>query len=129
MSEAFELAEWEGLPSVYGNVARRRIVLRGRQKLPPHEHNFAHAHLVMRGVIRVTLEYKDGRMVVEDHEPGSMFEVPADCMHTLESLSQDGAEGWCLFAVRNEDGGVAYKVTDAHRKDRFWHERRGGGQQ
>jgi quercetin dioxygenase-like cupin family protein len=95
--------------------------------LPAHEHNFAHAHIVMRGTIRCTLKKGETVLSVTDYPAGSMFEVPAKVGHQLESFSDDGAEGWCIFAVRDEDGGVAYEVTDAHRKDRFWNERRGGG--
>lgn len=126
-ADVFELADWERLPEVFGNVARRKITIVGRQKLPPHEHNFAHAHVSMRGAVRLHLHHKDGRVTSCDYPRGSMFEVPKDVGHELESLSDDGYEGWCLFAVRDEDGGVAYDVTDAHRKDRFWHERLGGG--
>jgi hypothetical protein len=127
VSEAYELAELQPLPDVFGNVARRRIVFVGLQILPAHKHNFAHAHLVARGVIRCTLFDGDDPVSVTDYAAGEMFEVPSKLGHQLESLTEDGAEGWCLFAVRDEDGGVSYDVTDAHRKDRFWHERLSGG--
>jgi quercetin dioxygenase-like cupin family protein len=114
-----ELADWD-LPQVFGNVARRRLTFVGKQVLPAHEHNFAHAHIVMRGTIRCTLKKDETVLSVTDYPAGSMFEVPAKVGHQLESISDEGAEGWCIFAVRDEDGGVAYEVTDAHRKDRFW---------
>jgi quercetin dioxygenase-like cupin family protein len=120
-----ELADWD-LPQVFGNVARRRLTFVGKQVLPAHEHNFAHAHIVIRGTIRCTLKDANGVVSVHDYAAPAMFEVPARLGHQLESVT-DGAEGWCIFAVRDEDGGVAYEVTDAHRKDRFWNERLGGG--
>lgn len=127
MSEVFEVANIILEDRVCGNVNRHIIVLEGKQKLPPHEHNFAHGHLVWRGPMRCTLFYKDGRQVVTDYEEGDWFEIPADVGHQLEATTDAGAIGFCLFAVRDEDGGVTYEVTEAHRKDRFWHERKGSG--
>ena len=121
-----ELADWEGMPQVFGNVARRRLSFVGKQVLPPHQHNFAHAHIVVKGTIRCTLFSGERVVSVADYPAPAMFEVPAHLGHQLESVT-DGAEGWCIFAVRDEDGGVAYEVTQAHRKDAFWHERLGGG--
>lgn len=125
--DAFEPPELEPIPDVFGNVARRRIKFVGRQVLPAHTHNFAHGHIVIRGVIRCTMIDGEKVLSVTDYPAGSMFEVPAKIGHQLQSMSEDGAEGWCVFAVRDEDGGVAYEVTDAHKADNFWHERRGGG--
>ncbi len=123
-----ELAEIVLDDTTCGNVHRHRIVMVGRQKLDAHQHNFAHAHLVVRGPIRCTLFAADGGVLsVTDYPQWSFFEIPADVGHQLESLNEAGAEGWCLFAVRDEDGGVAYQVTDTHRKDRFWHDRKGFG--
>lgn len=127
MNQVVEIAEIDADVRVYGNIAVRKIVFVGRQVLPAHEHNFAHAHMVVRGAIRCTLHFKGGKRFVADYPAGSLFEVPAEVGHQLESISDDGAEGWCLFAVRNEDADVAYQVTDEHRKDRFWHERKGAG--
>lgn len=125
MNEITELAEWKEIET-RGNVARRIITFEGNQILPPHEHNFAHGHAVFRGAIRC--ELFDGEKLVSstDYNEGDFFEVPAGLGHRLTKLREDTI-GWCLFAVRDEDGGVAYKVTDGHRKDRFWHERLGGG--
>ena len=127
MREIVELAEWTADVDTFGNVARRRLTFTGRQVLPAHEHNFAHAHVVVRGTIRCTLIDKGVVVSVTDYPAPSLFEIPARLGHQLESLTEDGAEGWCLFAVRDEDGGVAYEVKDAHRRDKFWHERLGGG--
>lgn len=122
-----ELADWDGLPQIHGNVARRRLTFEGRQVLPAHKHNFAHAHIVVRGTIRCTLfDEKWSIVSVNDYPAPAMFGVPADYAHQLSAVT-DGAEGWCIFAVRNEDGGVAYEVTEAHKKDHFWHERLGAG--
>lgn len=120
-----ELAEWSAGVDVFGNVARRKLTFIGRQVLPAHEHNFAHAHIVVRGTIRCTLKQGDEILSVTDYSAPAIFEIPARLGHQLESISEEGAEGWCLFAVRDEDGGVSYEVTEAHKKDRFWHERSG----
>lgn len=126
MSEIVELADWT-LPEPYCNVIRRRITFIGKQKLTAHEHNYGHAHAVFRGVIRCTLK-KDGEILsVTDYRPGEMFEIPAWTGHQLESLCEDGAEGWCLFAVRDEDGGVVYEPTDKQKNDHFNSDRLGGG--
>lgn len=125
----FEPAELQPIPDVFGNVARRRIIFTGTQVLPAHTHNFAHAHVVVRGVIRCTLIDGERVLSVVDYPAGSMFEVPALVGHQLQSVSEEGAEGWCIFAVRDEAGEPIEDrpVTDAEKKDRFWHERRGGG--
>ena len=81
----------------------------------------------MGGIIACTLIDKGVVGSVPDYPAPSLFEIPARLGHQLESLTEDGAEGWCLFAVRDEDGGGAYEVKDAHRRDKFWHERLGGG--
>lgn len=125
--EIVELADWDGLPQVFENVARRRLTFIGRQVLPAHEHNFGHAHIVVRGTIRCTLIDKGKIVSITDYQAPAMFGIPARLGHQLESVSDTGAEGWCIFAVRDEDGGVTYEVTDEHRRDRFWHERLGGG--
>ena len=122
-----ELADWTALPDVFGNVARRKLTFIGKQVLPAHRHNFSHAHIVVRGTIRCTLKNDDKVVSVADYPAPAMFEVPANLGHQLESITDDGAEGWCLFAVRDEDGGVSYNVTEAHKKDHFWHERLGSG--
>ena len=126
MTDAFELADWEGLPRVLGNVAFRKLHFKKGQVLPPHKHNFAHAHRVAFGSIRCKLW--DGDTVVSDtlYHAGDWFDVPAKLGHQLIAETEI-AVGECIFAVRNEDGGVAYEVTDAHRKDNFWHERIGRG--
>lgn len=125
--EVVELAKWSGDVEVFGNVGKRRLSFIGKQVLPAHKHNFAHAHIVVRGVIRCTLIDNEEIVSVTDYAAPAMFDIPAKLGHQLESISDEGAEGWCIFAVRDEDGGVAYEVTSANRKDRFWHERRGGG--
>ena len=94
--------------------------------LPAHEHNFPHAHIVVSGTIRCTLKDGSGILSVTDYPAPSIFEIPARLGHQLESVT-DGAEGWCIFAVRDEDGGVSYEVTESNKKDRFWHERLGSG--
>jgi quercetin dioxygenase-like cupin family protein len=124
-----ELADHDALPLVCGNVAQRAIRFVGRQVLPPHEHNFPHAHLVFRGAIRCTLIDLATQQVVSvtDYQAGDFFEVPARVGHRLESLSDEGAIGLCLFAVRDEDGAVVYEPTEAQKRDRFNHERLGSG--
>lgn len=123
----FEPAVLQPIPDVFGNVARRRIIFEGAQILPAHTHNFAHAHVVVRGVIRCTMIDGEKVLSVTDYPAGSRFEVPAKIGHQLQSMSEDGAEGWCVFAVRDEDGGVSYEPTEANKRDTFWHERRGHG--
>lgn len=123
----YEPAVLEAIPEVFGNVARRRIIFEGQQILPAHTHNFAHGHIVIRGVIRCTMIDGENIVSVTDYPAGSMFEVPAKIGHQLQSVTEDGAEGWCVFAVRDEDGGVTYEPTEAHKRDNFWHERRGAG--
>lgn len=125
--DVFEPAEFTVDVEVCGNVAKRRVLLKGHQILPAHKHNFAHAHALVRGTIRLVMHYEDGRVEERTYTAPAFFEVPADCGHQLESITDEGAEGWCLFAVRDEDGGVTYEPTEANKRDRFWHERRGGG--
>lgn len=125
--DVYEPAVLQPIPDVFGNVARRRILFECTQILPAHTHNFAHAHVVVRGVIRCTMIDGERVLSVTDYPAGSMFEVPAKIGHQLQSMSEDGAEGWCLFAVRDEDGGVVYEPTEDQKADRFWHERRGAG--
>lgn len=127
--DIFEPAELQPIPDVFGNVGRRRIIFVGQQVLPAHTHNHAHAHVVIRGVVRCTMIDGERVLSVTDYPAGSMFEVPAKIGHQLQSVSEDGAEGWCIFAVRDEEGQPIEDrpITDAERRDNFWHERRGGG--
>ena len=154
MSEAFELAEWDPGVDLLGNVGFREVKLTGRQKLPGHEHNFPHATVVVRGKIRVTFTMpnvaggdkdlaayllKDpwvmgralalGDVWIEEHIAPSRFEVPARVSHQIESLCDEGAECWCVYGARDATGEIVEHVTEKIRRDRFWHERRGGGQQ
>lgn len=121
-----ELADWTPDVEVCGNVARRIIKFQGNQILPPHEHNFSHGHAVFRGIIRCELFEGDKLVNSTDYHEGDFFEVPAGLGHRLIKLAE-GTVGWCLFAVRDEDGGVTYEVTEKHKADKFWHERLGGG--
>lgn len=125
MDGLVELADWTPDVDVLGNVGFRRITLTGHQKLPGHTHNFPHATAVVSGHIRVKFKSDDREWEQEFHAPAK-FEVPAKVSHEIESMT-DGAECWCIFGVRDETGEIAEMVTDQHRKDRFWHERRGSG--
>lgn len=127
MSEVTELADWTPDVDVFGNVGRRRILLTGHQKLPGHEHNFPHATAVVRGKVKVTFHDHSDIAWAEEHQAPAMFEVPARIGHEIESLTEEGAECWCIFGVRDESGEIAEMVTEKHKKDRFWHERLGGG--
>jgi quercetin dioxygenase-like cupin family protein len=117
-----ELADWTPDVEILGNVGFRRIVLTGNQKLPGHEHNFPHATAVVKGTVEVVF---DGERK-EVYNAPARFEVPARVKHEITALS-DGAECWCIFGVRDESGEIAEMVEDRHRKDKFWHERLGGG--
>jgi len=123
----FELAEWDHQVTVYGNVAFRTLRFIGRQRLPGHQHNFAHATEVVFGSIGLALLYPDGRREYFTGDSGDVFEVPAECKHVIWSRSENGAVCRCVFAVRDEDGGVVYQPTEKQKADRFWNERLGGG--
>jgi hypothetical protein len=121
-----ELADWTPDVDILGNVGFRRIILTGHQKLPGHEHNFPHATAVVKGVIEVVFTDQDGSKSTGVYAAPAKFEVPARVKHEIAALS-DGAECWCIFGVRDETGEIAEMVTDRHRRDKFWHERLGGG--
>ena len=117
---AFRPVEFSGDVPVCGNVGARTVKIPKGQSMEPHEHNFAHGTMVIKGPVVVRLE-KDGEVREQTFNFGDFFEIPADWMHSMSAPECD-AEVRCLFAVRDEDGGVAYEVTDKHRKDLFWHQ-------
>jgi hypothetical protein len=121
-----ELADWTPDVDILGNVGFRRIILNGHQKLPGHEHNFPHATAVVRGMVEVTFTEQDGSQCTVAYTAPAKFEVPARVKHEIAAVS-DGAECWCIFGVRDETGEIAQMVEDRHRRDKFWHERLGGG--
>lgn len=124
--EVVELADWTDEIGIVGNIFIRKVKLTGHQMLPGHQHNFDHATFVGQGRVRVTITYPDGRMTVTEYTAPTFFEVPADATHQVEALS-DGAICYCAFAVRDPSGEIAEHVTESHREDRFYHERRNGG--
>lgn len=149
MSELVELADWTPDVEILGNVGIRRIKFTGHQTLPGHEHNFPHATAVVKGKVRVYFlqteksqkaasggySLRPGKyahlppgqvLSVEEHEAPSKFEVPANIGHMIEAVTEE-AECWCIFGVRDETGEIAEMVTAQHKKDRFWHERKGSG--
>lgn len=101
------------------NVARRRIVLKAGEQFPTHGHNYSHAHAVVIGKVRCEIA-DGGGTTVSEYEAPAMFAMPPTGVHTLTALTD--YEGWCLFAVRDEDGGVEYEPSEAQLRDPKWHE-------
>lgn len=121
MSSVYSVADWDANPEVCGNVARRKLFIRKGAVLPPHDHFFSHGSLVTKGKVLLRLENpKTGEVKERTYSAGDFFEVPSKWLHSFTGIEE--SEVSCFFAVRDEDGGVAYEVTDSHRKDRFWHE-------
>ena len=120
-----EFAEWEGDVDVLGNIGQRviRFDYPG-QILPGHEHNYPHATALVKGAVRLTLTYPDGRAVGRTLHAPAIFEVPADVRHSMKAL-EPGTECWCLFAVRDDLGEVVDKPEMKHLRDKSWHERKG----
>ena len=90
------------------------------QVLPGHRHNFDHVTNVAIGTVRFIMTFPDGRVREETHTAPAWVEVPKEAQHQLEALS-DGAQCFCVFAHRDQDGSVAEFVTDQHKADSFAH--------
>lgn len=102
---------------VFGNVARRKVILKAGETFPAHSHNYAHAHVLVTGTIVARVCVGD-EVSEREYTAPAMFELPAIGDHELHAKTD--AEGWCVFAVRDEDGGVAYEPTEAQKSDYRW---------
>lgn len=113
-----EMADTSQEMGFFGNVFIRRIPLVGKQIVPGHRHNYAHASIVVRGRIRLRLHYEDGRACERTYDAPAAFEVPAEAYHEMRAESAE-AEVWCTFAVRDADGAIAEFVKEEHLTKRF----------
>lgn len=74
--------------------------------VPRHTHNFAHATIGVRGLVRVNL-YREGALeATATLGPRESLHVPADAEHEVVSIAPD-SEAWCVFVDRGTDGDAA----------------------
>lgn len=114
---------------IFGDCHFRMLTFEGGQILPAHLHNFVHATLVAEGSVRVRFSASaDGTIPAHEeiYTAPAVFEVPARVGHEISAFGGP-ARCYCIFPVRDMKGQIPAEVTDVHRKDRFWHERLGGG--
>jgi hypothetical protein len=113
------LVDMSSMVDVFANVGRYVIRLRAGDSFPTHGHTYSHAHAAVKGKCRVKVETPDGIIVSEsEYEAPAIFELQAPNHHTFTAVTD--YEGWCLFAVRDEDGGVLYEVDNENKNARYW---------
>ena len=114
--EVFEPLDWFGIRGIYGNVRIRELHFQKGQIIPGHKHNYAHAEGVVKGAVNVRFTWPDGRVSEQAHAAPAVFEVPAEVLHHVTCLSQR-ATVWCIFAVRDKEGGEIIEFIKAEHAD------------
>ncbi len=100
--------------AIVGPVGVRRFeALHICEAFEGHEHNYAHATIVISGRIRVSREVvRDGQVVdagTTEHGPGDVIAIPAKMRHTIKALAPH-TRYLCVFSHRDLHG----LVTEAY---------------
>lgn len=123
MSVALLADHWSNHINFFGNVVVRTLVFDyPGHTLPGHKHNYAHANMILKGSVRLTVVEENGRSYQRIHKAGDWLEVPAEATHELVAL-ETGTVAYCIFAVRDKDGEIADFVRAEHIADESYHER------
>lgn len=83
-----------------GSLRLRKIRLTEEGDLiPPHDHNFDHTTVVIKGLFEVTLQPPGKGLETHLLRPGEHILVPAEALHGIKCV-QPG-EVWCAFSHRD----------------------------
>ncbi len=92
----------------YGNIWTRELSLNKGEAKAGHKHEFDHLHFLASGSvsIRVYNKHDKKKLLVEnEYTAPSWIKVPKEHFHDIIAL-EDNTLGYCIQAIRNEDGEV-----------------------
>jgi len=89
----------------YGNIWTRHLKMNKGESKAGHKHEFDHLHFLASGSVEIRVyktEDKSAPLLVKDFKAPTWIKVPKEHFHDIVAL-EDGTEGYCIQAIRNED--------------------------
>jgi hypothetical protein len=103
----------------YGNIWTRELSMNKGESKAGHKHEFDHLHFLAKGSVTIRVYDADDaeKIILEkQYDAPSWIKVPKEHFHDIVAL-KNNTLGYCIQAVRNEEGEVA--ATDY---DKDWME-------